>query len=101
GGDEPAEAGADGAVGSQCGQEAAQVGSVHAVRPQDHLFPAYREHAVGMVRGLDLIKVIELLRGNTHGGWNPEETGNFHLYSLVIGSHTLHATGYAMGIQFD
>ena len=83
------------------GQEAAQVGSAHAARPQDHLFPAYREHAVGMVRGLDLLSVVEMLRGNTHGGWNPAETGNFHLYTLVIGSHTLHATGYAMGIAFD
>ncbi|TQL46581.1 pyruvate dehydrogenase E1 component alpha subunit [Homoserinimonas aerilata] len=83
------------------GQEAAQVGSAYATRAQDHIFPAYREHAVGMIRGLDLIHIIELLRGNTHGGWNPAETGNFHLYTLVIGSHTLHATGYAMGIQLD
>lgn len=83
------------------GQEAAQVGSAHAARPQDHLFPAYREHAVAMIRGLDLLKVVEMLRGNTHGGWNPAETGNFHVYSLVIGTHTLHATGYAMGIMFD
>ncbi|MCU1545513.1 MAG: pyruvate dehydrogenase (acetyl-transferring) component subunit alpha [Homoserinimonas sp.] len=83
------------------GQEAAQVGSAHAAKTQDHLFPAYREHAVGMIRGLDLLHIVELLRGNTHGGWNPAETGNFHLYTLVIGSHTLHATGYAMGIQFD
>lgn len=83
------------------GQEAAQVGSAYAARPQDHIFPAYREHAVGMIRGLDMIKIVELLRGNTHGGWNPAETGNFHLYTLVIGSHTLHATGYAMGIDFD
>jgi 2-oxoisovalerate dehydrogenase E1 component alpha subunit len=83
------------------GQEAAQVGSAHAARRQDHIFPAYREHAVGMVRGLDPLSIVELLRGNTHGGWNPAETGNFHLYTLVIGSHTLHATGYAMGIAFD
>ena len=83
------------------GQEAAQIGSAHAARSQDHLFPAYREHAVGMVRGLDPLRIVELLRGNTHGGWNPAETGNFHLYTLVIGSHTLHATGYAMGIAFD
>src|SRR5690606_10859448 len=50
------------------GQEAAQVGSAHAARPQDHLFPAYREHAVGMIRGLDPLRIIALLRGNTHGG---------------------------------
>ncbi|AWB90416.1 thiamine pyrophosphate-dependent dehydrogenase E1 component subunit alpha [Homoserinimonas hongtaonis] len=83
------------------GQEAAQVGSAHAARPQDHIFPSYREHAVGYVRGLDPVNIVTMLRGNTHGGWNPAETGNFHLYTLVIGSHTLHSTGYAMGIALD
>lgn len=83
------------------GQEAAQVGSGYAARPQDHLFPAYREHAVGHIRGLDVVQIIAMLRGLSHGGWNPEEVGNFHLYTLVIGSQTLHATGYAMGVQFD
>ncbi len=83
------------------GQEAAQVGSGYAARPQDHLFPAYREHAVGYIRGLDPVKIIAMLRGLSHGGWVPEETGNFHLYTLVIGSQTLHATGYAMGLALD
>lgn len=83
------------------GQEAAQVGSGFAARAQDHIFPAYREHAVGRLRGLDLTRIIAMLRGLTHGGWNPAETGNFHLYTLVIGSQALHATGYAMGLRFD
>ncbi|WP_169078857.1 thiamine pyrophosphate-dependent dehydrogenase E1 component subunit alpha [Microcella alkalica] len=83
------------------GQEAAQVGSGYAARAQDHIFPAYREHAVGHIRGLDVVQIIAMLRGLSHGGWVPEEVGNFHLYTLVIGSQTLHATGYAMGVQFD
>jgi 2-oxoisovalerate dehydrogenase E1 component alpha subunit len=83
------------------GQEGAQVGSAHATRPQDHIFPSYREHAVGIVRGIDPVDVIRLLRGTTHGGWVPEEKQNFHLYTLVIGSQTLHATGYALGITID
>jgi pyruvate dehydrogenase E1 component alpha subunit len=83
------------------GQEAAQVGSAFAAAPQDHLFPAYREHVVGRVRGLDLMRIIEMLRGLSHGGWVPSDTGNFHLYTLVIGSQTLHATGYAMGMTLD
>jgi len=83
------------------GQEAAQVGSGFAARAQDHIFPAYREHAVGYLRGLDLMRIIEMLRGLSHGGWDPAATGNFHLYTLVIGSQTLHATGYAMGQRFD
>jgi len=83
------------------GQEAAQVGSARAARPQDHVFPSYREHVVGMIRGLDPVDILKLLRGATLGGWVPEENGNFHLYTLVLASQTLHATGYAMGLQFD
>ncbi|KQV06744.1 thiamine pyrophosphate-dependent dehydrogenase E1 component subunit alpha [Leifsonia sp. Root112D2] len=83
------------------GQEAAQVGSAYAARAQDHIFPSYREHAIGMIRGIDLVDILRLLRGITLGGWVPEEHGNFHLYSLVLASQTLHATGYAMGMQLD
>jgi 2-oxoisovalerate dehydrogenase E1 component alpha subunit len=83
------------------GQEAAQVGSGYAARPQDHVFPSYREHVVGRIRGLDLLQVIRQLRGNSHGGWDPAANGNFHLYAIVLSSQTLHATGYAMGIRFD
>ncbi|RXZ46250.1 thiamine pyrophosphate-dependent dehydrogenase E1 component subunit alpha [Agromyces binzhouensis] len=83
------------------GQEAAQVGSARAARPQDHIFPSYREHIVGMIRGLDPVAILKLFRGATLGGWTPEENGNFHLYTLVLASQTLHATGYAMGLQFD
>lgn len=83
------------------GQEAAQVGSAFAARPQDHIFPSYREHVVGRIRGLDPMRIIEMLRGLSHGGWIPEENGNFHLYTLVIGSQALHSTGYAMGLTLD
>jgi 2-oxoisovalerate dehydrogenase E1 component alpha subunit len=83
------------------GQEAAQVGSGFAARPQDNIFPSYREHVVARMRGVDLIKIIELLRGISHGGWDPKQFNNFHLYTLVLGSQSLHATGYAMGIGLD
>jgi 2-oxoisovalerate dehydrogenase E1 component alpha subunit len=83
------------------GQEGAQVGAAFAARPQDHLFPAYREHVVAHVRGVDLLDVLRTYRGMTHGGWDPAAHGNFHLYTLVIGAHTLHATGYAMGMTLD
>ncbi len=83
------------------GQEGAQVGSAYATRPQDHVFPSYREHVVGMIRGLDLVDILRVLRGVTLAGWNPKEHGNFHLYSFVLASQTLHATGYAMGMQLD
>jgi len=85
------------------GQEAAQVGSARAARPQDHLFPSYREHAVTRIRGVDPIDIIRVMRGLTHGGWDPTDprNGNTHIYTLVLGSQTLHATGLAMGLVFD
>jgi 2-oxoisovalerate dehydrogenase E1 component alpha subunit len=85
---------------SLLGQEAAQVGSGRALGPKDMAFPTYREHGVAWCRGLDPVQVMELFRGVSHGGWDPRERG-FHLYTIVIGSQTLHATGYAMGIQRD
>jgi len=85
---------------SLLGQEAAQIGSGRALRPRDMAFPTYREHGVAWCRGLDPMKLLGLFRGVSHGGWDPVEY-HFQLYSIVIGSHALHATGYAMGIQRD
>ncbi len=85
---------------SLLGQEAAQIGSGRALRPDDMVFPTYREHGVAWCRGIDPVKLLELYRGVSHGGWAPEEH-KFHLYTIVIGAQTLHATGYAMGIQRD
>jgi 2-oxoisovalerate dehydrogenase E1 component alpha subunit len=85
---------------SLLGQEAAQIGSGRALGERDMVFPSYREHGVAWCRGLDPLKVLELFRGVSHAGWDPK-AHNIHLYTIVIGSHTLHATGYAMGIQRD
>ena len=82
------------------GQEAAQVGAAAALARQDHVFPSYREHGIAIGRGLDPVALLQLYRGTTHGGWDPAASG-FHLYTLVIGAQTLHATGYAMGVQRD
>jgi len=85
---------------SLLGQEAAQVGSGRALRAGDMVFPTYREHGVAWCRGVDPLNLLGLFRGVNHGGWDPNEK-NFGLYTIVIGSQTLHATGYAMGIQRD
>src|SRR3954465_7255522 len=85
---------------SLLGQEAAQVGSGRALRPQDYAFPTYREHGVAWCRGVDPVNLLGMFRGVNHGGWDPNEK-NFHLYTIIIGAQTLHATGYAMGMQKD
>ncbi len=82
------------------GQEAAQVGSGRATREQDYIFPTYREHGVAWTRDVDPVTLLGLYRGVNQGGWDPTKN-NFHLYCIVIGSQTLHACGYAMGVQRD
>lgn len=82
------------------GQEAAQVGAGRSLRKQDFAFPTYREHAVAWCRNVDPIHSLRMFRGTTLGAWDPHEY-NFHLYTIVIGSQCLHATGYAMGVQRD
>ncbi|MGW3451225.1 pyruvate dehydrogenase (acetyl-transferring) E1 component subunit alpha [Streptomyces sp. NPDC001076] len=85
---------------SLLGQEAAQVGSVRALADGDRVFPSYREHAVALGRGVDPLALLRLFRGVDHGAWDPDAHG-FHLYTLVIGAQTLHATGYAWGMAKD
>src|SRR5881398_1958034 len=85
---------------SLLGQEAAQVGAGRALTDRDFAFPTYREHGVAFCKGVDPVTLLGLFRGVNQGGWNPHDKG-FQLYTIVIGSQTLHATGYAMGIQRD
>lgn len=82
------------------GQEAAQVGSIRAVEEGDYVFPTYREHAAALCRGISPTELLIQWRGNQHSGWDPQDY-RFHFYSLVLGTQTLHATGYAMGVQRD
>jgi 2-oxoisovalerate dehydrogenase E1 component alpha subunit len=85
---------------SLLGQEAAQVGAGRALTEHDMAFPTYREHGVAWTRDVDPLHVMSMFRGVDQGGWDPVATG-FNLYTVVIGAQTLHATGYAMGMQRD
>ncbi|GAA3592245.1 thiamine pyrophosphate-dependent enzyme [Agrococcus terreus] len=83
------------------GQEGGQVGAAWATRPQDTIFPSYREHLIALHRGVEMLQILDIFRGARHGGWDPLETQGMRIYSLVIGTHALHATGYAMGVRLD
>jgi 2-oxoisovalerate dehydrogenase E1 component alpha subunit len=85
---------------SLLGQEAAQIGSGRALRHQDFAFPTYREHGVAWCRDIDPLLLLGLFRGVDQGSWDPI-AARFNLYTIVIGAQTLHATGYAMGLQRD
>ena len=82
------------------GQEAAQVGSAHALRDDDFVFSSYREHAVAWCRGLRPEDLLKVWRGVAGSGWDPYELG-MATPQIIIAAQTLHAVGYAMGIQRD
>lgn len=82
------------------GQEASQIGSARALREDDFVFSSYRENGVAYCRGVDLTDIIRVWRGNASSGWDPY-TINMATPQIIIGAQTLHATGYAMGIQND
>jgi pyruvate dehydrogenase E1 component alpha subunit len=82
------------------GQEAAQVGSAHALAADDWVFPSYREHGVLQARGVALADLLALFRGADNGGWDTERH-RVHLYTLVVGAQVLHAVGYGIGLMLD
>jgi len=82
------------------GQEAAQVGSARALRPDDFVFTSYRENAVAWCRGVSLTDIVRVWRGNAQSGWDPYSVG-MAAPAIIIGAQTLHATGWALGAKFD
>ena len=82
------------------GQEGVQVGAGHAMRLSDYGFTTYRESGIFHVRGVEADELLQLYRGNTHASWDQRRVG-LGLFTIVIGSHALHAVGSAMGIQRD
>ena len=82
------------------GQEAAQIGSAAAVGPRDELVPSYREHGVALQMGVAPVDLLKTFRSTHMVDWDSRAL-RFHLYSFVIGSQVLHATGMAMGMRFD
>ncbi len=76
--------------------EAMQAGSVHALEPQDWIFPSYRESAIGLLRGIPPATVLSWWRGHPAGWWNPVDH-NVASICVPIGTHVPHAAGFAWG----
>jgi pyruvate dehydrogenase E1 component alpha subunit len=76
------------------GQEGAEVGAVLALRPQDWLFPTYRDTMAVVCRGLDPVEVLSLLRGDWHCGYDPYEH-RVAPQCTPLATNTLHAVGVA------
>lgn len=96
-----------GFYGPILGQEAATVGSVAAMEARDWVFPALREGAAAMMRGLALVEAVNQLIGNgadrCKGRQMPchytLKEGNYYGMSSVIGTQVSHAAGAAMAAK--
>jgi pyruvate dehydrogenase E1 component alpha subunit len=77
---------------SSRGQEACEVGAVAALRPQDWLFPTYRDSVALVTRGIDPVQTLTLLRGDWHLGYDPNEH-RVAPQCTPLATNTLHAVG--------
>ncbi len=93
-------------VGS-LGEEATIIGAAHALRPQDWIFPCYREVGAAMARGLPLQAFVDNVFGNANdlvkGRQMPDHhTGRavrFASTSSPVGTQIPHAVGVAWGAK--
>ena len=80
------------------GHEALQAGAVHALEPEDWIFPSYRESAVGLLRGMPASTVLSWWRGHPDGWWDPRDW-RIASIAVPVGSHVPHAAGMAWGLE--
>ncbi len=76
------------------GHEAIQVGSAHALRDQDFIYPGYREHGVHIARHMPYETILAYWRGLPNVTWDPPGM-NQMVITVPIGSHLPHAVGHA------
>ncbi|MET9567573.1 pyruvate dehydrogenase (acetyl-transferring) E1 component subunit alpha [Streptomyces virginiae] len=83
---------------SSRGQEACQIAAVLALRPDDWLFPTYRDSVALVARGIDPLEVLTLLRGDWHCGYDPAAT-RVAPQCTPLATQVLHATGMAEALR--
>jgi pyruvate dehydrogenase E1 component alpha subunit len=74
------------------GQEAAQVGSAHALADRDWIFPSYREHAASHLHGVSLESILRYWMGDERGARHEE--GNVFPLAIPIATQIPHAVGF-------
>ena len=74
------------------GQEAAQIGSVAALRPDDWMVATYRDAAAMWAHGYPFLNLFLFRMGDERGGAPPAGV-NVLPPSITVGAHMLHAVG--------
>lgn len=90
------------------GQEAVAVGGLGALRAEDHLVTAYRDHGYALARGLDPKALVAELLGKATGvsgglGGSmhfADRSRNFWGGYAIVGGHLPLATGIALACQY-
>lgn len=88
--------GAIDSFGEARGQEAAQIGAILDLGPQDMVFPSYRQPAVALERGVDAVELLRFYAGVSYCPWDWRGR-RFGPYAIPVGSQLAHATGWAWG----
>ena len=78
--------------------EAMQAGAVFALEQRDWILPAYRESAIGLLRGIPVSTVLSWWRGHPAGWWNPKDY-NVASICVPIATQVPHAVGFAWGAK--
>ncbi|MBI2173382.1 MAG: pyruvate dehydrogenase (acetyl-transferring) E1 component subunit alpha [Candidatus Aenigmarchaeota archaeon] len=84
-----------GTYASILGQEASQVGSAYAMQKEDWMFPAFREGAAYLARGMPMHLMYAHWAGDERGNHIPPGLNCFSV-SIPVGTQSLHAVGFAM-----
>jgi len=101
-----------GRIGGFChlyiGQEAVAVGGIHALREDDYVFTAYRDHAQAIVRGIEPRAVMAELYGRVDG-CSKGAGGSMHMFGRdvnfmgghgIVGTHLPLAAGVGYAIRY-
>jgi 2-oxoisovalerate dehydrogenase E1 component alpha subunit len=79
---------------SSTGQEACEVAAAAVLREDDWLFPSYRDSLAAVMRGVEPVEALTLLRGDWHTGYDPYRCRVAPL-STPLATQLPHAVGLA------
>jgi pyruvate dehydrogenase E1 component alpha subunit len=91
------------------GQEATGVGAIGALRPQDHVITAYRDHGIAIAKGVDPKRIMAEMYGKKTGV-SGGKGGSMHIASAehrmwggyaIVGGHLPLAAGIALAARYQ
>lgn len=82
------------------GEEAVMCGAAFAMKKQDWLFPSYRDCGAYFVREYPMHLLLTIWGGSEDGNKTPEGQNNF-THAIPVGTHLLHAVGFAWGSKLQ